>query len=385
MNNPNHKTKFKRLLDLNALISKKSILLLGPRGVGKSFALREQLKDNSYYINLLKNQDYLKLSQNPSEIEQMIDGQDKKIVVIDEIQKVAALMDEVHRLIEEKNIRFLLTGSSARKLNSKKVNLLAGRAWIAKMYPLVFSEIPNFDLEKSLMYGMLPSIYLSEYPLDELESYVQTYLEAEIQLEGLVRKIPDFHRFLKAAALSSGELLNYENISSDAQVSASTVREHYKILSDTLVGHILEPYKESKKRKAISTSKFYFFDCGVLNYLSKVWPSDRESSMFGNRFEHFIINEVIANVSYQRRKIDINFWRASGQVEVDLLFGDTAVEIKSSKKATDRMAKNLHYLKEERQHKNFIVVSTDETEKKSDGIHFMNYKLFLKRLTSGEI
>jgi predicted AAA+ superfamily ATPase len=377
---------YKRNLNLQQLLRKKSILLLGPRSTGKSFYVREQL-ENVFTINLLKSTDFVKLSENPSVLEEVALANRNKIICIDEIQKIPALLDEVHRLIEEKKIRFLLTGSSARRLKSTGVNLLAGRAWLSTMCPLNTFEVSHsedYQLAKFLNFGSLPSVWTSEDPVEELDSYVQTYIDQEIKTEGLVRKIQPFLRFLKTAAIHSGELVNYANIASDSGVPASTVREHYQILEDTLIGYTLEPWRESKKRKAIATGKFYFFDIGVINQISAMFPESEDSATWGNRFENFVINEVRCANFYQRRKQTLNFWRSASQFEVDLIFGPIAIEIKSTRKVSEKHLSGLKALAQERQHKEFILVSRDTLERKHGNISLMYYRKFLERLWNGE-
>lgn len=379
---------FQRNLDLNKLLVKKSVLLFGARGTGKSFYLRNQLH-NLHTINLLNSSHYLRLQQNPNTLEEIVLAHPKKIISIDEIQKIPELLNEVHRLIEEKSIRFLLTGSSARKLKSTGANLLAGRAWLANMFPLNYAELNSINsakwsLKKNLTYGSLPAVWLSHDPVEELDNYIQTYIEMEIKAEGIVRKIPAFSRFLKTAALMNGELINYQNVSSDAGVPVSTLKEHYKILEDTLIGFSLEPWIESKKRKAITTGKFYFFDLGVLNLLSQSSPESESSPVWGNRFETYIINEVKCANIYQRRKLSFNYWRTTAQQEVDLLFGKTAIEIKFTRNISNHHLNGLKCLMEEKSHKNFILVSNDPIDRVQDGIHIMHYKSFLEKLWLGD-
>ncbi len=377
--------KFIRNIELDQILKKKSVLLLGPRGTGKSHYLREELK-NIFIINLLKSTDYLNLSQNPSYLESIVESHPNQIIAIDEIQKIPELLDEVHRLIEEKKIRFLLTGSSARRLKTTGANLLAGRAWLSNMFPLNFSELGvYFNLKKTLNYGTLPVVYQSKDPLEDLDSYVQTYIEAEIKTEGIVRKIPAFTRFLKTAAISHGELINFQNISSDSGVPTSTVKEHYHILEDTLIGYSLEPWTESKKRKAIATSKFYFFDPGVVNFLSGNFPESESSPIWGNRFESFIINEVRCAGIYQRRKWDIHFWRSISGIEVDLIWGPYAIEIKSTKKVSRKHLSGLIALQEEKKIKKYFLVSCDEQERTESTIHIIHFKRFLQLIWSREL
>lgn len=376
----------KRNLDLKGLLQKKSVLLLGPRGTGKSYYLRNQL-ENVHIINLLKSAERLPLQSNPSSIEEIVALHPRKIIVIDEVQKVPELLDEAHRLIEEKGTRFLLTGSSARKLKAEGVNLLAGRAWLARMFPFNYRELAShslFDIKKILTFGSLPGVVLSEFPREELDSYVETYIESEIKSEGLIRKIPAFSRFLKTASLSSGELINFQSIASYAETPASTVKEYYKILEDTLIGFMLEPWKESKKRKAIATSKFYFFDIGVLNFLSDQFPENEFSVLGGNRFEHFIISEIRCANFYQRRKLNLNYWRSTSNYEVDLILGKTVFEIKSTRKASERHFKGLRAIREEGYFSKFVFISNDPVSRKTDNIYCFHYQDFLDKLWAGD-
>ncbi len=305
-----------------------------------------------------------------------------KIIVIDEVQKIPALLDEVHRLIESQHSRFLLTGSSARKLKRGQANLLAGRAWTAQLFPLCWSEIPSFQLDRYLRYGGLPQVYASDQPIEELDAYVQTYLKEEILAEGIIRKIPPFSRFLKSAALSNGQILNFTALGSDAQVSPSTVREYYAILEDTLVGFVLEPWRNSKKRKAVQTAKFYFFDTGVTHTLAGTQSLDRNSNLYGASFEQFIGMELRAYCSYRRRKEDITFWRTQQSgFEVDFLIGDhTAVEVKTCKRLTPSDFRGLVALREEGVFKKYYMASHDPIETHHEGITALPWKDFLERL-----
>lgn len=373
--------QFKRILSLLELLKKKSFFLLGPRTTGKSYLIRQQLKNDALIINLLDSIFYLRLLSSPKDLESIIEAQDKKIVVIDEIQRIPILLNEVHRLIEEKQITFLLTGSSARKLKGDNVNLLAGRAWQANLFPLTSQEIDNFDLNCYLLYGGLPAIYGSNYPEEELYAYVQTYLREEIQAEALVRKIPSFSRFLKVSALTSGQMLNFANIASDTAIPAATVREYYYILEDTLIGFMLPAWTKSLKRKAISTAKFYYFDLGVRNTLAEIKNIDPNSDLYGQAFEHFIILEIRAYLSYRRIKSNLYYWRSKHGHEVDLLVGEElAIEIKSTKHISDHHLKNLHYLAEEKIIKKYIMLSHDPIKRKIGDIEIIPWQIFIENL-----
>jgi len=238
-------------------------------------------------------------------------------VVIDEIQKLPELLDEVHDLIETEGTRFILTGSSARKLRSGGVTLLAGRARQCELYPLVSAEIPQFDLERYLRFGGLPQVYSSGDPEEELDAYVNLYLKEEIKEEALVQKISHFSRFLRAAASANTEQISYANIASDSGIPASSVRAWFDILSDTFIGFALEPWRLSIKRKAVATAKFYFFDIGVANFLRGTTHLDRNSAEYGKAFEQFIAMELRAWLSYRRIRKELRYWRTQSGQEVD--------------------------------------------------------------------
>jgi predicted AAA+ superfamily ATPase len=374
--------KIERVLNLPNLLTRKSCFLFGPRGTGKSFLIREQLKQMAVVIDLLRSEFFLRLASAPYELEAIIDGAGTPaVVVIDEIQKIPLLLDEVHRLIEERALRFLLTGSSARKLKRGQANLLAGRAAQAELFPFSWREIKNFDLHRYLRFGGLPRVFLSDDPEEELDAYVRTYLTEEIQAEGLIRRLPPFSRFLQTAALANGELINFTNIASDAQVAPSTVREYYQLLEDTLIGFLLPPWTHSKKRKAISTAKFYFFDTGVTHTLAGTKQLERNSDLFGRSFEHFLAMELRSILSYQRTREQLFFWRSTHGHEVDLVVGDRfAVEVKAKTRVTERDARGLKAFQEEKAVHRYYLVSQDRVERKSEGIDYLHWETFLTRL-----
>src|SRR3990170_1596358 len=252
-----------RTLDLPALLRQRSHFLFGPRQTGKSFLIRHTLGGARVY-DLLDHATYLALGQRPGRIaEEVAPGE--RVVVIDEIQRLPELLNEVHRLIEGRGIRFLLTGSSARKLRRGGVNLLGGRARTRYLHPLTSRELgPHFDLRRAIARGSLPSIYFSDDPRADLEAYAGSYLKEEIVAEGATRNAPAFSRFLRVAAFCNGTIVNFTGVASDAQVARTTVYEYFEILRDTLVLHELPAWRKSKKRKPIASSKYYFFDVGVV-------------------------------------------------------------------------------------------------------------------------
>lgn len=355
-----------RHLNLRALLKKKSFFLFGPRATGKSYLIRTTLQDAAVNINMLRQDHLLRLSAEPYRLESMIVPQLKHVshpwIVIDEIQKAPALLDEVHRLIEERHWTFLLTGSSARKLKRGQANMLGGRARTAELFPMTWSELEDFDLDRYLRFGGLPPVILSEDPQEDLYAYVTTYLKEEIQEEGLIKKLPPFSRFLQTAALANGQMLNFAKIGNDCGVPPATVREYYHLLIDTLVGDWLQPWTQSKSRKAIRTAKFYFFDLGVAHTLAENNHLDRNSQLYGTSFEQFIWMELRAYLSYRRKHTPLCYWRSVHDQEVDFVVDDTvAIEVKASRKTSDRDLRSIRALAEEKKIKTFYLISQDPT------------------------
>jgi predicted AAA+ superfamily ATPase len=373
--------KIARILSLPDLLRKKSFFLFGPRATGKSTLINDQLAGNATIVDLLDSRFFLRLSGEPSELESMIAAGHDNVVVIDEIQRIPELLNEVHRLIENKKNRFLLTGSSARKLRRGQANLLAGRVWEARLFPLTWREISGFDLERYLCFGGLPAVYLSKYPEEELDAYVNTYLKEEIMAEGLIRKLPPFTRFLRSAALANGEIINFTKLANDCQVPPSTVTEYIGVLEDTLVGFLLPAWAESKKRKAIKAGKFYFFDPGVTHVLAGTETIDRNSQLYGKSFEQFIGMEIRAYLSYTRKKSTLSYWRSTHGQEVDFLIGrETAVEVKATKRVISTDFKGLKALAEERVFEKYILVSQDTINTREGRFQAMHWERFLKDL-----
>lgn len=374
--------ELERLLNLADLLTRKSFFLFGPRATGKSTLIKRQLSGTATVIDLLDSRLYLRLLGSPHDLESIIySGHKTGIVVIDEIQRIPELLNEVHRLIENKKITFLLTGSSARKLRRGKANLLAGRVWESRMFPLTWKEITDFNLDRFLHYGGLPAVYLSNYPDEELDAYVNTYLKEEIMAEGLIRKLPPFSRFLRSIALASGEMINFTKLANDCQVPPSTVTEYVGLLDDTLVAFLLPAWTESRKRKAISTAKFYFFDPGVTHILAGTKTLDRNSHLYGKSFEQFIGMEIRAYLSYRRKKRELTYWRSTHGYEVDFLIGtETAIEVKASQKVSGRDLRGLKALKEENIFKNYILVSQDPINTRDDNFQALYWEKFLDDL-----
>jgi predicted AAA+ superfamily ATPase len=371
-----------RALDLSSMVRRKSYFLFGPRQTGKSFLIRHQLQGIRVY-NLLDTATFLALSQNPGRLAQELAPRDK-IVVIDEVQRLPILLNEVHLLMEERGIHFLLTGSSARKLRRGGVNLLGGRARTMYMHPLTTCELgDHFDLSRVLHRGLLPSIYFSDDPDADLAAYAGTYLREEIIAEGATRNIPAFSRFLKVAALSSGTMVNFTNIASDAQVPRTTVHEYFEILRDTLFLHEIPAWRKSLKRKPIRTSKYYFFDVGVVGHLQGRRPVPRTRE-FGEAFETLIMHELVSWRDY-RSGDAVCYWRSASGYEVDFILGDhTAIEVKAKENVSADDMRSLRAIAEEKKLKRYLCVSLEPRPRRVDGVTVLPYREFLTSLWSGQ-
>jgi predicted AAA+ superfamily ATPase len=316
-------------------------------------------------------------------------------VVIDEVQKVPALLDEVHGLLESTETRFILCGSSARKLRHGAANLLGGRAWRVELFPLTTHEL---DVPKSaaaarqlltriVNHGLIPQHHLMDRPERALRGYGLDYLAQEIQAEGLTRNVPAFARFLDAVALGHGQLLNYASVARDCGVSAKTVREYYQILDDTLLGHRLPPWRRTRKRRRIETEKYYLFDVGIVRALSGMRLIHAGTEEFGRAFEHFLIEEIRAYLSYRERHLPLAYWRTSTGLEVDLIVGDLdlAIEFKASAGVGEGQAQGLRALRADQKVQRSMIVSLDERPRTlAGGIEVWPWHLFCEGLWAGE-
>lgn len=371
-----------RILDIPALMEKKSHFLFGPRQTGKTSLIYHTLKRVKVY-DLLDSSIYLTLSQNPGRIGQELTAEDR-IVVIDEIQRLPFLLNEVHRLIETHGIRFLLTGSSARKLRRGGVNLLGGRARTKYLHPFTYKEMGDkFDLSRVIERGLLPSIYFSDDPRADLHAYAGSYLQEEIIAEGATRNLPAFSRFLKVAALCNSQIVNFTNVSNDAQVARTTVYEYFEILKDTLILYELPAWRKSKKRKPLASSKYYFFDVGVVSVLQgrKFRPGTPE---FGEAFETYLMHELISYSDYVSGE-SLSYWRSTSGFEVDFIIGDhTAVEVKAKGNLSVSDLKPLRALSDEKKLKRYLCVSLEPRRRKVEDITVLPYKGFLEALWNGE-
>lgn len=381
----------KRILEIK-LPAGQSAFLWGPRKTGKTTYLKAHFPDSLVY-DFLKTDLFLEISKNPALLRERLLAQDKGVlkrpIILDEVQKAPGVLDEVHWLIENKKLSFILCGSSVRKLKRGHSNLLGGRAWRFEMFPLTSAELGRVDLLRVLNHGLIPAHYLQgeEYK-KSLKAYVQDYLKEEVFAEGLIRNIPAFSRFFDAFAYSHGELTNYSNIARDCGIDAKTVKEYYQILVDTLLAYRIEPFKKRQSRQVITKAcKYYLFDVGIAGYLTKRNLSEAKGDEFGKAFEHFLIMELIAYRSYSGLDFDINFWRTKTGLEVDFILGGgkAALEIKSALRVDNKDLTGLQAYIQEYSPKRAIVVSCEKQNRMHGKIEIMPWGVFLKELWSGGI
>ncbi|MFC1582872.1 ATP-binding protein [Planctomycetota bacterium] len=369
---------------------KQSFFLWGPRQTGKTTLLKRKYP-GAYRIDLLKSDVLMRYLQQPfifrEEISALETGQ---LVIVDEIQKAPVLLDEVHYLIQEQNRIFGLCGSSARKVRKGHANLLGGRAIRYELLGLTASELrDDFDLIHTLRAGPLPSHYAGEKYARMIQSYVEDYLREEILQEGLIRKLPVFSDFLRMAAIGDTEITNLSNIARESGVSVSTVRNHYSILIDTLMGAFVPAYTLRPKRRTVQAPKFYFYDIGVVNYLAKRGKIEAGSELFGKAFENWVFHELSAHSRYTEVFYDISYWRLSSGAEVDFILGQTeaAIEVKGKEQISSHDLRGLRSLKEEYPGvKQRIVVSLEKAARRtSDDILILPYQEFIDRLWNGSL
>ncbi len=323
----------------------KSFFLFGPRGTGKTTWVRSKFA-RGVYLDLLEAEIFNDLMANPQRLGNFIPKNFDDWVIIDEVQRIPELLNEVHRLIEKNRHKFILTGSSARKIRRKGVNLLAGRALGYHLYPLTVAELgEDFNLNHSLAYGQLPCVYTEENPKAYLESYVKTYLEEEIQQEGLVRNLGAFSRFLEAASFSQGSILNISSVARDCSVERKVVENYFTILEDLLIAYRIPVFSKRAKRRLIAHPKFYFFDVGLYRTLRPMGPLDMPEEVGGHALETLFLQELQAINSYLALGYTIFYWMTSNKVEVDFVAygarGIKAFEIKRTSRISSSMMKGL--------------------------------------------
>lgn len=377
---------YKRKQKFNGL-GKESTFLWGARQSGKSTLLKNLYPD-AMYFDLLLSAEYDRFLRNQSHLREILEakGADGP-VIIDEIQRIPSLLNEIHWLIVNRKIQFILSGSSPRNILRSGGNLLGGRALRHELYPLVSAEIPDFDLLKALNNGLLPRHYQSTNPIKLLSAYIGSYLRDEILAEAKIRNITSFSRFLEAAAFSNGEMVNYTNIAAECGVSSPTVKEYFQILEDTMTGRFLQSYQKKPKRRVILAPKFYFFDIGVANFLLKRGRIEQGNEAFGKAFEHLIYLEIYAHSHYSDLNYPVSYWRTTSQLEVDFILGDheVAIETKSTNLVNERHLKGLKSFAEEYRIKKSIIVSTDPYPRRIGNIEILPWRVFLDHLWSGDI
>ncbi len=384
---------FKRIVKLS---QSHSFFLFGARGTGKTTLLEKEFSGkDSLRLDLLDPELFSRLDETPNLIHEIMAVKEKiKWVVIDEVQKIPALLDVVHSSIDKKKINFVLTGSSARKLRRSKANLLAGRAFQYYCHPLTHIELAEeFDLDKVLQFGSLPEIFKLEEAekKDFLRTYVDTYFKEEVVIEQLIRNLKPFRNFLPVAAQMNGKILNINKIAKDVGADHSTVQNYFEILEDTLVGFLLSPYSNSVRKRQRQASKFFFFDTGVTRALRKVLeiPLQKETYEYGDLFEQFIFLEIKRLISYQQPDWMLSYLRTQSDVEIDLIVErpgrkDVAIEIKSTRNIqkliqNGSLSSTISLMKDLKDTEKFVF-SQDLIEQKFDGVWFLPWKKGLKAI-----
>jgi predicted AAA+ superfamily ATPase len=382
---------FQRLLKLPPS-GTETFFLWGPRQTGKTTLLRGFYSD-ARWVDLLKADEYRRYLDRPELLRQELAGDPapaSRQVVIDEIQKVPALLDEAHWLLENRGVHFALCGSSARRVKRGAANLLGGRAVRYELHGITARELGGaFDLARILNHGYLPRVYGSERPRRLLDAYVGDYLKEEVAAEGLVRNLPVFSRFLDAASLGDTEIVNFSNIARECGVSGHTVRGYFEILEDTLLGRWLPAYRSRPKRRVIGAPKFYFADVGIVNRLAKRGELSSGSELFGKAFENWVFHELVAYDAYADRDATFAYWRLASGIEVDFIVNDmeTAIEAKASGKITSDHLRGLRNLARDHEGvRRRIVVSLEAKPRRTDdGIEILPESSFVQRLWNGEI
>lgn len=380
---------FSRCLNL---IKSNSFFLFGARGVGKSTLLDTYFtRDQVLLIDLLDSELYAQLQARPDRLRDMVGNSGKEWIVIDEVQKIPALLDEVHSLIEKTKQKFALTGSSARKLKRGSANLLAGRAFVFNLFPLTHVELADrFRLEDVLTYGALPRIFELESSREKnlfLKAYGETYLKEEILIEQLIRNLPPFRKFLELAAMQDTEVVSYSSIARDILVDPKIVKNYYSILQDTLLGFLLEPYHTSLRKRQKSSPKFYWFDTGVRRALTgNIDHSIRPGSFeFGSLFESFIVNEIRRLLSYSEKSYHLSFIRMDDTLEIDLVLERPGlptylIEIKSTDRANESHVKPLAKFSPEIKNSVPLLLSRDPIAKTCNGVTCLEWRQGLREL-----
>ncbi len=376
-----------------------SAFLWGARKTGKTTFLTQAFPGSAIF-DLLDSDLFFALAKRPALLRERVEALEfearARPIVVDEIQKLPALLDEIHLLVEKHKVAFVLCGSSARKLRRGHANLLGGRAWRYEMHPLVPAEIPGFDLLTALQRGLLPPHYLGPDPGRSLAAYVQDYLKEEIREEGLTRNLPAFSRFLDAVGYSCGELVNLAAVARDAGVSPKTVREYFQILDDTLLGTLLPPFGRSRGRQVlVATPKFYLFDVGVANQLARREIHELRGEVAGRAFEHFVLMQLAAYRAYAGRGFAMHYWRTKTGLEVDFVLargrsGICGIEVKCASDVPRTELRGLAALAEETGIDRLLLVSLERQPRQVDLgggrlARILPWRLFLEELWAGRV
>ena len=377
---------YHRIFDIENRLDE-AMFLFGGRQTGKSTLLKERFP-KAVYIDLLKSDVRNRFKQHPEEFrESLLRYPPETLVIVDEIQKVPDLLDEVHWLMVEKGLWFILSGSSARKIKKSGANNLGGRAIPETLFPLVSAEIPDFDLERAIQNGMIPRHYMVANARNRMRAYIDLYLKEEIIEEALVQNVDEFVRFMEVAAIMDGEILNYENVASDCEVSANTVKAYYKILVDTLLGFEVPAYRKVIKRKLYKSPRFYYFDVGIANHLTKRYHLAPKTPEYGHAFEHLIMQEIVAYLGYTNSDEELTYWHTYENLEVDAVIGDArvAIEIKSKEHIDHDDKKGVTEFAKEHPETKQIIVSKDRISRRSGDVDLYYVTDFFKALWAGEI
>ena len=328
-------------------IPAQSCFLFGPRGTGKSTWLRHRLPD-ALFLDLLEPALHRSLNARPERLRELMAGSPgAEAVVIDEIQRIPELLTVVHALMEEPSPpRFVLTGSSARKLRREGVDLLGGRAVHRTMHPFMAAELSDFDLGQALQTGLLPLVMAATDPADVLAAYASLYLEQEVRAEGLTRNVGNFTRFLEAVSFSHGSLLNVSAVARECHVERKVVAGYVGILEDLLLAFRLPVFRKRAKRATVNHEKIYLFDAGVFRSLRPKGPLDRPEEIDGQALEGLVAQHLCAWAAYSRHDMDVFFWRTRGGTEVDfVVYGELGLQAFEVKNAANVYSKDLRALK----------------------------------------
>ena len=373
-------------------VGRETFFLWGPRQAGKSTLLRRCYPD-ALWVDLLKSEVFRRYLDRPELLREELASEPAhagRQVVIDEVQKVPALLDEVHWLIENRGSHFALCGSSARKVRRGAANLLGGRAVRYELRGLTAAELgAAFDLDRMLNHGYLPRIYQAARARRLLDAYVADYLREEVAAEGLVRNLPAFSGFLDAAALSDGEMVNFSNVARECGVSSPTAKAYFEILEDTLLGRRLNAYRRRRKRRVIGAPKFYFADVGVVNRLTRRGELTPGAPLYGKAFENWVFHELSAGIEYHDWDLDLAYWRLPSGIEVDFVLGDmeVAVEAKASARITRDHLRGLRTLAGEHPgvRRRIVVCLEPRARRTDDGIDILPAAEFVRRLGRGTL